>query len=796
MINKKILFNIYISILSIYILFLIIFFILGNKPRIGYLSDFNLNIDRTLELNGLDINETKKTLSINNKLDEITNYIFTNRSITNYSYGFRIKYYSKIFRNSDIYRVYIDINEAIRDNDFIKEINMDVNGSPFGNIITSKNLINIKKIDDIEYYLKLRNIFPLMIFILILIFALLNLSKIKKLYNKKTIIIIAVLTILIIITTSFLGKINRISHLSEFKLISSNNGEYTYSFKIEHNSKIFKNNYIYDIYYNLNNLPNYIKSAKINDKFGYLISYKELLYNDKINIEYYLIINFNLFYNIAIIFIIFLLILGFYILKEYWKYKNTLNNYDHLFINKIEFIAVLLFCFQYWLYYPGYFQYYDTWRSIVHGLYNTGYNWDPVLVDLEIKFIDKIGLTMGVFLFINLFLWYSSISLIIITLYIRFKNKLIILLFIISFISQIYFYNVQYLKDFVSTLYVIFSYSIILIIIISKLNKYRTALKCISLIALIIGMLHRHNFIVTIYPIFIWFTYDFLKSKNIKNMKKYSFYFISIMIINAIILIGIYFIFPRIFVKDANNTATYHVYYLQIAGCIVPANDSSLIPENWWGKDKNFEDLVKQYNDNPSYGDPIRNDGIIVVSPNKIKEIKEVWIKSILKYPINYIKHMLNYTKDICFPKYYKINLENNYPNSLVLKNNNVYETFINSKFFKDNNGIKFTELKRNINNFLYNYLPEIKVFIFIIISLILFIISGILFILKKEFRNDILIFTFSSSFSSFSTFIIVVLFTPLSEYRYIYPTIPISILSLISFISFIYYIGELKDKK
>ena len=615
----------------------------------------------------------------------------------------------------------------------------------------------------------------------------------------KNIFIISILAfIFIIIITAFLGKQDRIGYLSEFNLISSKKGEYTYNFRIKYYSKIFRNSDIYDVYPYLNNLPKYIKSAKMNDRFGTpfgsLISTKELKPDDKIDTKYYLMINFDVFYYIVIVIIIILIFTGYYFLKEYWKYKYTLDKKDHLFVKKIELVGILLFAFQYWLFYPGYFQNFDTWRSIVHGLYNMSHNWDPVLLDLSIKFIDKIGLTMSSFFFINLFLWYCSISVIIISIYIKTKNKLSILLFLISFIPQIFLFNIEYLKDSVATLYIIFSYSIVFFIIVSPLkNRNKRILKIISLLSLIIGMLHRHNFIVTVYPILIWFTYDYLKTKDIKSIKKYIFYFIGIMLINAVVLMSVYFIFPKIFIKNINKTASLHIYNLQIAGCIVPANDPSLIPESWWGEGKSFKDLAEQYNKNPFLGDPIRNDKIFL-SPAP-SEVKIILLKSILKYPQNYIKHMFNFTKAMWTSKYQYYQYEGRYPNNTVLKTRKVDKIFKNTKFYKENQGIKFTELKKSIFNFLTIILPNINVFFFILISVILFCISGILLILKKEFINDVLVFTFSVSFSSIATASIVALFTAAIDYnyRYIYTIIPISILALIGFITFIYEIGGFK---
>ncbi|MDA0049037.1 hypothetical protein OFR41_07480 [Brachyspira hyodysenteriae] len=117
--------------------------------------------------------------------ESIKQFIFTNDSITNYSYGFRIKYYDKIFRNSDIYGVYLDINKILEDNNFIKEIKIDDNGSPFGNLISDK-IITEEKIDNVNYILKIKfNIIKYFIFlvIILLICILINLNYIS--YSKK-----------------------------------------------------------------------------------------------------------------------------------------------------------------------------------------------------------------------------------------------------------------------------------------------------------------------------------------------------------------------------------------------------------------------------------------------------------------------------------------------------------------------------------------------------------------------------------------------------------------------------------
>lgn len=187
--NNKLFTRIYLSLLIIFIIILTCLVVLGNKSRIGYLGEFKFDdnhINKTLELNGYNIIDIKKDLAIiDNKLnnDDIINYIFTNKSITNYSYGFRIKYYSKVFRNNDIYGVYVDTNKAVKDNNFIKEIIMDGNGGPFGNLISTK-IIDFEKIDNINYKLKLKLIIPL-IFIIAILLAYILIDFIPIKYQNK-----------------------------------------------------------------------------------------------------------------------------------------------------------------------------------------------------------------------------------------------------------------------------------------------------------------------------------------------------------------------------------------------------------------------------------------------------------------------------------------------------------------------------------------------------------------------------------------------------------------------------------
>mgnify|MGYP004559950503 CR=1 FL=1 len=152
--NKKLFLKIYIPFAVITIIALVVLQILGSKNRVGYLTDFNLEIYKTLELNNL--NDIREEFTIDGKLDEeyVINYLLTNENITNYVHHFRIRYYDKTFRNNDIYGVYPDLSNLP---DYMKNAEMDEGGSPYGNFISDKKMIEEERIDNVSYILKLKS---------------------------------------------------------------------------------------------------------------------------------------------------------------------------------------------------------------------------------------------------------------------------------------------------------------------------------------------------------------------------------------------------------------------------------------------------------------------------------------------------------------------------------------------------------------------------------------------------------------------------------------------------------------
>ena len=84
--NKNLFLKIYIPFVIIISIALIILQILGSKNRIGYLTDFNLEIYKTLELNNL--NDIREEFTIDGKLDEeyVINYNILIKNVNSISH--------------------------------------------------------------------------------------------------------------------------------------------------------------------------------------------------------------------------------------------------------------------------------------------------------------------------------------------------------------------------------------------------------------------------------------------------------------------------------------------------------------------------------------------------------------------------------------------------------------------------------------------------------------------------------------------------------------------------------------
>ncbi|EKV56862.1 hypothetical protein A966_07484 [Brachyspira hampsonii 30446] len=359
---KKVLISIYVSLLILFVISLIVLSILGSKERIGYLSYISLNTEETLNNNSINTNN----------ITNIEEYIFTNNSITNYIYNFRINYYDKVFRNSDIYDVYLNTNSLP---DYIKDVKFVSKGSPFGALISSKKIEG--NIDNIKYSLKLKFSNLFLYLILFYIFVILVYIFRKSLFNilhyivfiskkyMKLLLIYFIIYIFILFSLFILGKVSRVGYLSDISLsieetlnnnfINANNiknieeyiltnnsmTNYVYNFRISYYDKVFRNSDIYGVYLNTNSLPDYIKDMKFVNKgspFGTLISSDKIEGNID-NIKYSLKLKLTFLITILLFFIFALLIRP--IILEFVSLIKIRINLKNIYV----YILIIFLCF-------------------------------------------------------------------------------------------------------------------------------------------------------------------------------------------------------------------------------------------------------------------------------------------------------------------------------------------------------------------------------------------------------------------------------------------------------------------
>lgn len=231
---------------------------------------------------------------------------------------------------------------------------------------------------------------------------------------------------------------NKIQNEEELRNYINNNKleYYSYNYGIGYEDKVFRHTDLYGIKFDTNTLPSYVKLNIYNNNgtpYGTLISTQPL--NDRVKVEYKLFIKpaiINVFSWVSIIFFIIYFFDKRQKIIDYIKSTaiyNLFKQKEHLitkkvFIISVIIIALLLFIFQFWLAYPGYFQYGDNLGTMGEAFDRNYQNWNPVIIAVFLSFLyDIFGYHTFYILFLNLFLWYSSITLIILSLYLKYNKK-------------------------------------------------------------------------------------------------------------------------------------------------------------------------------------------------------------------------------------------------------------------------------------------------------------------------------------------------------------------------------------
>ncbi len=636
--------------------------------------------------------------------------------------------------------------------------------------------------------------------------------------KRKKIILIVCSTIIVVVSvlfTIFMVLCPKEEHVAYLQIVGylekaeeqSETSVYTLYANFMDNEEAVSSTTIYDFNVDNNTLPDYIvgvKPVNIGMDAYELKSNKYMDIGERID---------NIMYSFKLKPIILALIVLFIIIPLLFIVCSCVT--DKMFLVVVGLLSLSCLIFQFWLSFPGQIFHADGIHILLQALNNRYDNWHPVIIALTYNTLFRLfGEHLFYIFLINLICWYVGIALLIYGLYLKYRNRLFILLFLLTFIQNFFLTNFWHQKDVTFSMYMWLACNIILFQILHKFNQkwINITLRIATGVVLFLALLWRHNAIVTIYPLFLYFTYISLARFNIKSRVKYLLIYCFAMLIIAMLLVGIIKTFPLFFMEEDNTkVASRHIELHRIAAVAVALDDESLIPGNWYAKGKTFEDLKSSFNDSRYDADKfVKHTHSLfrkeetVFDFNHTTNSRAIFIDTIKKEPYEFIRYSIDYTWKFWqvdqgwaydsyglmatryYPPPFYDFLETQGWNSASterMKNNygsdNILDV-LEAHGFPFN--LELSGYKIRAISAIYKITPRFKMRVGIYASIILFFLSGYLWLFKKKTRNTLMLFVFATAFSAFATAIIVGMFSPIMDSRYLMPVLPIATISVVAF--------------
>ena len=457
---------------------------------------------------------------------------------------------------------------------------------------------------------------------------------------------------------------------------------------------------------------------------------------------------------------------------------------DKGFIAASVFTAASMFSFVFWLGFPGYFQY----RDIYDSLSVTTNHWHPVFIA---RFLHCLYFLFGqhsFYLFaLNLFCFYAGTLLFVLALYLRTRKIMWYALFAVTAIGNLFFQNFAQLNNIGLSMLLWIGCSMVFfqILVRPAHAPIDFAAKVATGLVFLFALLWRHNAILSIYPLFLFFVYIHLKKKTTGNSAAYAFRFISLMVACACALVFIVKGHPYLLSRNVSKTAANHIFLHQIAGMVVPENDQAFIPQEWYEENKNFNDVVEMYEEYPTFADPL-NVGWKPFDRNRpfvkgeLDGLQALWLKGIFIYPVNYLNHVSRFIKAMWIQSPGWIFDSDRIQREPV----SLRHVGIASGFPENERHIAFTPLRKNIYSFLFEHKVMFNHIVGVGIGFLVLLASGGIWIMMPSLRDEMLLFSISTSLASCCTAIGVCIFSPVTNTRYMSPVLALSLISLIGFVT------------
>ncbi len=466
-----------------------------------------------------------------------------------------------------------------------------------------------------------------------------------------------------------------------------------------------------------------------------------------------------------------------------------MNKKDYIFISITILTSMVLCFFVFWLGFPGYFQAGDIYNSLA---INTDH-WHPVIIARFIECMYYLFGKHSFYLFaLNIICFYAGISFYVIANYLKTRNVFVYGFFLVTLIGNIFFQNFVQYHSFTFPMLLWLGCSMVFFqILVSIKNKYISLfLKGITSIIFLFALLWRHNAIISVYPLCILFIYNYLQNSNIKTNIKYVLKFISLMLASAILLVVIVKGHPYLLSSHISKITANHIFLHQIAGMVVPANDQLFIPLEWYEKNKSYQDVKEMYAKYPTVADPF-NVGWEPYNSNRpfkrkeLNGLKYLWFKAILKYPANYIKHLSRFYQEMWYQKpgwifdSHKIQEAPTHP----------WHISIASNFPPNERKVTLSPIQKKYYNYFFKHKILINHIIGVKIGFTLLLVSSCIWFFLPLFRTHLLLFTISTSLSTCCTAIMICIFSPYPDPRYMSPVIVLALISSINFTTYLYLV-------
>lgn len=495
------------------------------------------------------------------------------------------------------------------------------------------------------------------------------------------------------------------------------------------------------------------------------------------------------------------------------KATKTLGAGDKAFLTFSLLLIIALFIFQFWLGFPGYHIFGDTYSSIILAKNNA----HPVFISYVLQFLYAIFGKHLFYLFLfNLVPFYAGLAFLVCGLYIHFRSKFALLALFPLFIGNIYFQNFVQYHSFSLPMMLFCLYSMLLFLILVPLDSYpkwRKALWVLVWVVMFFAVLWRHNAIFSVYPAFFIVCYLFLRGRDFQNksvsahntsqkstqekldssakpnQKGFLYHYFILLVANAVLCVGVVVLVPKV-LTIGKAYPTNHLILHKIAGACVPADDSSCFRTEWYAEGKTWENVKEVFYKYPLNADPMNvfwaYDDERPFKHEKLKGLGSELVKAALKYPKNFLKLEFDFIKAMWIqnPGYI---FDAKY---IQTKPTHSYHVSSAAPFPESERSITFTPLQEKIYTFLFEHKFTLNHIIGVVTSALVMVFSLVLLCAKKEkisqmpYLQALLVFSFSAGFAGFFSAFFIAIFSPVPEPRYMAPVLAPAVLALIGLIA------------